>query len=194
MVRVEYLETTTTQYILLPPIPNGVHLSFAIEWYVTTPSTMYVCAFGSKHGTVNTGIYTQFLPAYLIFDLAGGTTARRIISSSRPSMQEWHHAEFINGILYVDDVQCSATTISDVYNQGPNTYSYLGVFGAYREVDGQMEMMRGRIAYFTLWYDGELAHSLVPVRIGKEGFMYDEVDGTLYGNAGTGQFVLGADL
>lgn len=35
---------------------------------------------------------------------------------------------------------------------------------------------------------------LIPVRIGDEGFMYDKVSGKLFGNAGTGKFILGPDI
>lgn len=35
---------------------------------------------------------------------------------------------------------------------------------------------------------------LIPVRIGQVGYMYDQVYGTFYENAGTGSFVLGPDI
>ena len=35
---------------------------------------------------------------------------------------------------------------------------------------------------------------LIPVRKGTTGYMYDKVSGTLYGNDGTGDFVLGNDI
>jgi hypothetical protein len=35
---------------------------------------------------------------------------------------------------------------------------------------------------------------LVPVRVGDVGYMFDRVSGQLFGNAGTGAFVLGSDL
>jgi hypothetical protein len=35
---------------------------------------------------------------------------------------------------------------------------------------------------------------LLPVRCGTVGYMYDRVSGTLFGNDGTGGFVVGADV
>lgn len=35
---------------------------------------------------------------------------------------------------------------------------------------------------------------LIPVRVGDEGFMYDRVSGKLFGNSGTGRFILGPDI
>lgn len=35
---------------------------------------------------------------------------------------------------------------------------------------------------------------LIPVRIGTTGYMYDKVSGQLFGNSGTGDFILGPDV
>lgn len=39
----------------------------------------------------------------------------------------------------------------------------------------------------------ELIIDLIPVRKGNEGFMYDRVSGKLYGNSGSGRFIIGPD-
>lgn len=38
-----------------------------------------------------------------------------------------------------------------------------------------------------------LVSDLIPVRVGNVGYMYDRVSGQLFGNAGTGNFILGPD-
>jgi hypothetical protein len=44
-------------------------------------------------------------------------------------------------------------------------------------------------------YDGTtLKRSFIPVRVGTTGYMYDSVSGELFGNSGTGDFVLGSDV
>ena len=44
-------------------------------------------------------------------------------------------------------------------------------------------------------YDGdELKRDFIPVRLGQVGYMYDKVSGQLFGNAGTGSFILGEDI
>ena len=44
-------------------------------------------------------------------------------------------------------------------------------------------------------YDGhELFRDFIPVRKGNVGYMYDRVSGKLFGNSGTGSFVLGPDV
>lgn len=52
----------------------------------------------------------------------------------------------------------------------------------------------GTISFFKVERDGELMVDMIPVRVGNIGYMYDRVSGQLFGNAGKGEFVLGADL
>ena len=39
-----------------------------------------------------------------------------------------------------------------------------------------------------------LVRDLIPVRVGNVGYMYDKVSGQLFGNSGTGNFILGPDV
>jgi len=41
--------------------------------------------------------------------------------------------------------------------------------------------------------NGKLVVDMIPVRIGTVGYMYDRVSGKLFGNSGTGEFILGPD-
>ena len=50
-----------------------------------------------------------------------------------------------------------------------------------------------RIYYCKLYKNDSLVCDLIPVRVGTTGYMYDKVSGQLFGNAGTGDFVLGSD-
>lgn len=51
-----------------------------------------------------------------------------------------------------------------------------------------------RFYFFKLKKAGVPVLDLIPVRIENEGFMYDRVSGKLFGNAGTGRFILGPDI
>lgn len=42
--------------------------------------------------------------------------------------------------------------------------------------------------------NGILVRDLIPVRVAQVGYLYDNVSGELFGNAGTGSFVLGNDV
>ena len=53
----------------------------------------------------------------------------------------------------------------------------------------------GNRIYYAKIYDGDtLMRDFVPVRVGSTGYMYDKVSGQLFGNAGTGDFILGNDI
>lgn len=53
---------------------------------------------------------------------------------------------------------------------------------------------KGAIYFVKLYHDGILVRDFIPVRVGNVGYMYDEVSGQLFGNAGTGEFILGPDV
>ena len=51
----------------------------------------------------------------------------------------------------------------------------------------------GKLYYCKIWKGGSLVRDYIPVRVGQVGYMYDKVSGQLFGNSGTGDFVLGPD-
>jgi len=51
------------------------------------------------------------------------------------------------------------------------------------------------VRIYNIFIDnGNKLLNLIPVRVGQVGYMYDKVSGQLFGNAGTGDFVLGPDI
>jgi hypothetical protein len=46
----------------------------------------------------------------------------------------------------------------------------------------------------ALTYNGVCVFDAIPVRVGNVGYMYDKISGQLFGNAGTGDFILGNDI
>ena len=52
---------------------------------------------------------------------------------------------------------------------------------------------KARLYNFSISDNGTLVRDLIPVRVGNVGYMYDKVSGKLFGNAGTGSFILGPD-
>jgi hypothetical protein len=51
-----------------------------------------------------------------------------------------------------------------------------------------------RFCEFYIKVDDTKVYDFIPVRVGTTGYMYDKVSKTLFGNAGTGNFVLGNDI
>ena len=54
--------------------------------------------------------------------------------------------------------------------------------------------MVGEIAWCKLSKDGTMLRDFIPVRVGTTGYMYDKVSRQLFGNSGTGDFVIGNDI
>lgn len=52
----------------------------------------------------------------------------------------------------------------------------------------------GRIYCCKIFYGGELVRDFIPVRKHGIGYMYDNVTGELFGNQGTGEFIIGPDV
>lgn len=53
--------------------------------------------------------------------------------------------------------------------------------------------MKGRIYSFSITNGDNYRLDFIPVRVGTVGYMYDRVSGQLFGNQGTGDFILGND-
>lgn len=51
-----------------------------------------------------------------------------------------------------------------------------------------------KVYYFRIENGGTTLFDAIPVRVGTVGYMYDRVSGQLFGNMGTGAFVLGPDI
>lgn len=51
----------------------------------------------------------------------------------------------------------------------------------------------GKISKVKIWLSDTLVRDYIPVRVGQVGYMYDKVSGQLFGNKGTGSFILGSD-
>ena len=51
----------------------------------------------------------------------------------------------------------------------------------------------GRISSCKIYHSGVLVRDYIPVRVGMVGYMYDRVSGQLFGNQGTGAFIIGPD-
>lgn len=90
---------------------------------------------------------------------------------------------------YVDGALKITRTIRPVNTPNSN-------FNLFAATSGQYQMY-GRIYYCKLWRTTNgvdtMLRDFIPVRVGQVGYMYDRVSGQLFGNQGTGNFVLGPD-
>lgn len=106
------------------------------------------------------------------------------------SLNAWHNIWANYKTLIVDTT--TTTTAALPFNpQTPvNLYLYArDNNGSYAEAFTECD-----IASFKIEKGGLVVRDYIPVRVGTVGYMYDRVSGRLFGNAGTGDFVLGPDI
>lgn len=73
-----------------------------------------------------------------------------------------------------------------------NTYS-LPLFSFFRQGNIVTSNSKVRLYSFIFKKGNEVIQDLIPVRKGTVGYMYDKISGQLFGNGGTGNFILGPD-
>lgn len=116
----------------------------------------------------------------------------------------------MDGTIVITDINCESATVieADIANQtltangvasrvsfsgsisDRHVYLFAANYGSPKLVSN------GHRIYSVKFYNlsGSLVRDFIPVRKGTVGYMYDRVSGKLFGNAGTGDFVLGPDL
>jgi len=185
-----YLESTGTQYIGLPLIANvNSTLSFEGEmiprykngvstnWYVfnTNPQNQLSGHFYSKNATTNKILYASY----------SGNNAQ---SGGWGSGTE---VDVKGNFIISTEGRTSYSTgqYSTLHRPLTQNVNMFYLFGNYTG-------NRCPIAYGKLFIkvDNIAIYELIPVRVGQVGYMYDKVSNQLFGNSGTGNFILGNDM
>lgn len=104
-----------------------------------------------------------------------------------------------NDVVFTADLEKRVFTLNDqsytvggTTTSGSNNHILLYTFGPGYSYTSYFI---GRIYYWKQWDNGTLVRSFIPVRDENNvGYMYDEVTGQIFGNAGSGSFVVGNDL
>ena len=58
---------------------------------------------------------------------------------------------------------------------------------------GGISYIKGRLYVLQIHQSGVLVRDFISVRVGDVGYLYDRVSGQLFGNSGTGEFIVGPD-
>ena len=92
-----------------------------------------------------------------------------------------------NGSYSINGHEYTSTSLSASYTFVP--FYMFACYNAYNE------LIYSKIRCYSVVVrrSGNLIHDFIPVRVGTTGYMYDKVSGQLFGNAGTGSFILGPD-
>ena len=183
--RVEYLETADG----LPCIDTGI---------VPTADTRVECDFEVTAFAAYAAVFGNYIDeAHNVFRVICGDAATRFIvnAETRATCSKQVNRQVL--ARYVADLSQSAYTIGGVtvtpdLRQGTANGTNLAIFK--NRVTTASTTSRNRIYWCKIYEAGTLVRDFVPVRVGSVGYMYDRVTRTLYGNAGAGAFVIGADI
>ena len=189
MVEVEYLESTGTQWIdtgIYPGNTTQTNISFMLRG--NTASTSYDCVAACEGNSVfywisargGNGSRDQYL---LNTSNSGATVVTRTLNVR-------HYVSFnaVGNKAIVDGVSYSLGSVANTCSTtltlwGEHLYSNV----SYRSI------ARIYSVVITDRSTGTVLRNMTPVRVGDAGYMYDHVSGRLFGNGGTGNFVLGPD-
>lgn len=179
---VNYLESTGTQYIDIGVIPTNKH-GFRVSCYVPRN------AGGGSYNDRVIGIHG---------------TSRWLLSihdNAKTTFFGWNNAYSNLGIYYNTNVVADLNYLNSrkgIINNAIkiNTLPTLGSIAESAYLFGNRNaaaLFIGRISACTITYESDIIHDFIPVRVGQVGYMYDKVSKQLFGNSGTGNFILGAD-
>lgn len=185
--QVEYIESTGTQYIDTGFIPNS---NTSIEMKASNSSTSNACLYcarGSLGYTDNT--YTAFLIGGTSLGVDYYDTQYAGIMTATKDMvyvyKQYKNLVYVNGELVKTLTESEFSSEYDMYlmasHQGGSSLGNIGNVKLY---------------YCKIWAGETLVRDLVPCYRKSDNVvgMYDLVNGVFYTNAGTGEFIKGADV
>lgn len=182
---VEYLESTGTQYI-------DTLLMFDSEYKVevTAILTPSVSEYDIIGNAVRTAAYAgkTILGFYNRFMFFFNNPNARVDSSTFAQQETLFNivieASNNNRMLTVNGVSYTKTGVN--YSSEGNIVLFRG--------GTNYNPSSVKIKSFKMTRSGEVVRDLISVRVGQVGYMYDKVSKQLFGNAGTGNFILGNDI
>jgi len=185
---IEYLESTGTQYI-----DTGVQITstdnarFVVDCTITNTIKNTSVFVGSGVTAIGALHYVMELSGSSYYIRTGGGTASA-------------HIPYIRGqrVLidtYYDSQHRRVVKVGNEMYQGSaynaNTGTLLILLGTSNAVWQKQE---GKLYSVQVYIDNIIIRDFIPVRVGQTGYMYDRVTRRLFGNKGTGSFVLGPDV
>lgn len=187
---VEYLESTGTQYIDTKIVHNGTY-----KWECDCAILeMNYSDYFLMGQTYSSGNYRpRFAFGINNYNKWYAGIANKNVNSSILADKNRHvfTLDAINKKLTVDETEIEVNWSSFLF---PTTLCGLTLFGrAILDTGTISPYIKARI-YSSKHYDnGTLVLNLIPVRVGQVGYMYDTISHKLFGNSGTGSFIVGND-
>lgn len=183
---VEYLAADVGgQRLATPYIDTGVHLtgwsSVAIGYQEYDTTQYYPGIFSSRKSPVNHNTSYTLL-GHDRLDCGYGSTG------------SWTRNTNVRHLMLQNTSGALTITLDGSVVRTVNIGNFISAETTILFADRQNVGLKGAIYYFRIWDEnGTLVFDGIPVRRGNVGYLYDRVTGELFGNAGTGAFVIGPD-
>ena len=180
---IEYLQSSGTQYIdtgIYPDQDTGVGIKF---------STSFAGVDKEMFGARSNSRYYELLldrTKYLYYQYGSSTPQIGYGTDNLNYYYNWYADKNVLRDL------SNETVLATLPEQTFSISNTLYLFGLH-STSFQRGLV-GRICYCKIYSNQILVRHFIPVRVGQVGYMYDKVSGTLFGNQGTGDFILGNDL
>lgn len=184
----EYLESSGTQYIDTLFKPNK-DTKMDVVYMFRSYSTLIpfgVRDSGDAYDAKN-GIFRTNMRSYgrVAFGNGTGTNTNVYVGNSYFNVYDIF---FDKNEVYLDGNLVTTIPYSD-WQSNYNIY----LFGV--NTGGTFGYSNSNVVIYSckIWDDNTLVRDFIPVRIGTVGYMYDQVSKMFFGNAGSGDFILGND-
>lgn len=179
---IEYLESTGTQWIDTGIILNSSNNVIVELKIAQTANTTGVSFYFAQYGPDNIPIFGAYSNASTRF----GCVYRNKWAASTVSVdRNVHILSYDNGRLY-EGATLLVTASSSTSITATNSLSLFSNRGS--------NSNKFKLYYFKLMNNHVTVLDMIPVRVGQVGYMYDRMSKILFGNSGTGNFVLGNDI
>ena len=167
--RIRYLESTGTQYVDTGDAVNTATDDVRISFQLTGTTNWRYC-FGSFETNAYFGVCRGDGSSYFAYYNQGLYRNISYIANSRHEFVANSNGAKIDNNQIASFASFSATANVFLFslNRPGNTNDYKS---------------QTRIWSYRHWRNGTLVRSVVPVRIGSSGYLYDRVSGRLFGNA-----------
>ena len=196
---VEYLESTGTQYIDTGvPYDSSVACECLMAKTSNTISSNYI--FGILWASADSSTVRRWAVSYNAYNSSLGRlypqydTTTNMYNPTLLRNDVIHKLQANSTTFAVDNTSVNVT--STTFDPTTDVSIYIFARHTYapqldpNPVTGPQAF---RLYSFKIWKSGGLVCDFIPVRKGTVGYLYDRVSGRLFGNQGTGAFVIGPD-
>lgn len=180
---IEYLQSTGTQWIDTGYYPNNATILYAKYYTLQGPHT----PFAARWSGANT---------YDTFGLYVADTNRTVVYFGRYSNGKYIESSSSTSII--TEVNIGLTEV--IINGSIKSITRASFVSTYTMYVFAMNAMgtasfKNKIKLYkmTIKENNTTIFDFIPVRVGQVGYLYDKVSKQLFGNMGTGNFILGSD-